>query len=404
MRLNDITGHHDGRLTVEERAGRDGTGLSLKSGNTKSKGARMNNVRIDPEFRSLIPPLQPDELRFLEESLLEDGCRDALVAWAGENILLDGHHRFAICRRHGIPFETTAVELPDRGAAADWIDRNQLARRNLTPADFRLLLGRRYNRAKKSHGGDRKSKGQNGTLIEGTANSAERIGSEHGVSERTVKRTGKLASAVETVKPNVPDIEDRYRSGDVSSCAIVDAAKDPATAAENLKRPHVAHNSGNNEWYTPAEYIEAARAVMGGIDTDPASCEQANRTVRAGTFYTAEQDGLAREWTGRVWLNPPYSQPLCDRFCKAVADRYDAGRIEQAVVLVNNATDTAYFQRMLDSASAVCFPKGRIKFPDPDGKPGSPLQGQAVLYLGPNVSAFTDQFHRFGGVCHVATK
>jgi hypothetical protein len=51
-------------------------------------------------------------------------------------------------------------------------------------------------------------------------------------------------------------------------------------------RPHVSQNSGENEWYTPANYIEASRMVMGSIDLDPASSETANRTVCATAYYT----------------------------------------------------------------------------------------------------------------------
>ena len=71
----------------------------------------------------------------------------------------------------------------------------------------------------------------------------------------------------------------------------------PLPAPEQTK-PHVAQNSGNNEWYTPSEYIEAARATMRTIDTDPASCEIANETVQATTYYTAEQNGLTQKWRG----------------------------------------------------------------------------------------------------------
>lgn len=71
------------------------------------------------------------------------------------------------------------------------------------------------------------------------------------------------------------------------------------------KKPHVAFNSGNNEWYTPKEIIDAAREVMGEIDLDPASSELANKTVRAEKFYTINSDGLTKEWHGRIWLNPP---------------------------------------------------------------------------------------------------
>ena len=74
--------------------------------------------------------------------------------------------------------------------------------------------------------------------------------------------------------------------------------------------PHVARASGENEWYTPPEYIEAARKVMGGIDCDPASSEIANRIVKADVIYTKETDGLRPSaiWGKRVWSFPVATQ------------------------------------------------------------------------------------------------
>jgi len=161
------------------------------------------------------------------------------------------------------------------------------------------------------------------------------------------------------------------------------------------KKAHVAQNSGNNEWYTPAPFIEAARRVFGGFDLDPASSEIANRTVKAEQIFTAENDGLKQDWPiGRIWMNPPYAQPLMGQFASKFASEIRRG--SSGIVLVNNATETAWFQEMAAECSAICFPKSRIRFLDPEGNPGAPLQGQAIIYCGPDAGEFEREFCAFG--------
>lgn len=168
-------------------------------------------------------------------------------------------------------------------------------------------------------------------------------------------------------------------------------------AAGDKETAHVGHNSGENEWYTPEPFLFAARAAMGSIDCDPASSEIANRTVKAGVFFTKEQDGLAQKWKGNVWLNPPYAQPLISQFSEAVCRKFKDREIKQAIILVNNATETEWFGRMAEVCSAIQFPSSRIKFIDRDGDAtGAPLQGQALIYFGARVQKFVNEFDQFG--------
>lgn len=159
-------------------------------------------------------------------------------------------------------------------------------------------------------------------------------------------------------------------------------------------KPYRSNRTGFHEWYTPPEIIEAARAVMGSIDLDPASCELADAIVKAGKYYTIEDDGPTMPWYGNVFLNPPYATKIIVRFIDALIEkRHD---YKQAIVLVNNATETKWFRQLVSLSSAIVFPTGRVKFYMPDQSTGSPLQGQAITYIGDNTNKFLKTFQRFG--------
>ena len=143
---------------------------------------------------------------------------------------------------------------------------------------------------------------------------------------------------------------------------------------------------------------------MGAIDLDPASSEAANTLVMAKRFYTAEDDGLSKNWRGRVWMNPPYSSGLIEKFTAKIILHVVAGEVDQAVVLVNNATDTGWFQDLATHASALCLVRGRVRFLSPDGEKGAPLQGQAVLYLGTSRERFVSAFGSYGLIWNLITE
>lgn len=155
----------------------------------------MTDIIIDPDFRKYIPALSGEELAQLEANIVEDGCRDPLTLWG--RVIIDGHNRFDICTRLGIPFQTVQKQFPTREAALDWMDCHQLGRRNLTPDARKLLLGRRYNRLKADPTANLAQNAPKGQNVPSGGSTAERLAAEHGVNEKTVKRAGQFAQEVE---------------------------------------------------------------------------------------------------------------------------------------------------------------------------------------------------------------
>lgn len=233
--------------------------------------------------------------------------------------------------------------------------------------------------AMENHGGDRKSKSQPATLKL----------DDLGINKTQSSRWQQEATVPE--EKFTEFLEDCRDNGkEVTQAGLLNLARGN----------HVARNSGENEWYTPPVYIEAAREVMGSIDLDPASCDTAQEIVKAKIFYCAEDDGTRKPWGGNVWLNPPYSKDWIGEFVEKLYVEYVKDkRVKQAIVLVNNATETAWFQRLLVMASAVCFICGRIKFLDKSGtEANTPLQGQIALYIGNDPESFMRGFSEFGAV------
>lgn len=172
-----------------------------------------------------------------------------------------------------------------------------------------------------------------------------------------------------------------------------------AAVVERLADHQLINASKSNEWYTPAQYPDAAREVMGAIDLDPASTVHANRTIRATRFYTIEDDGLAQPWAGRLWVNPPYGKEHGEsnaaRWSSRLVAEYDAGRVTEAVLLVNAAMGNRWWAPL--KRFPICFPE-RIHFESPEGEKDQPTNSNALIYLGPQVLRFADIFGRFGEV------
>ncbi len=180
------------------------------------------------------------------------------------------------------------------------------------------------------------------------------------------------------------------------------ASMAPATMPAKAKRTKRHYDPGaTSDWYTPGEYIEAARATMGAIDLDPASCALANMTVRAAAYFDRAADGLRQQWHGRVWLNPPYSDYMgqAAEWAARLLAEHQSGRVQQGVLLVNLSTSYQKAMQEVARAGLVCMVNRRIRFLSAAGsEERRPTQANVIFYLGERRQAFAEHFGRYGVV------
>ena len=198
----------------------------------------LQHLTIDPEFAGKIPPLREEELKQLEENILADGVViNPLIVWDG--VIVDGHNRYRILQKHPeIQFTTYEKEFPDRYAAIAWICKNQLGRRNLTPQQFKYLVGQRYEAEKQSKGiefqgnqytsQDRSGLGQNDP-DQKSHGTRSRIAKETQTSDSYVRRAAHFAKGVDAAEETEPGIKQEILSGSIKPTekAVAAIAKAP---------------------------------------------------------------------------------------------------------------------------------------------------------------------------------
>jgi len=177
---------------------------------------KHGEVIIDEEFQRLLPPLAEKVFADLEESILRYGVRDPLVLWDG--ILIDGYNRYEICQRYDLPFNTVDLEFPSRDNVIVWIIKNQMERRNLTPAEVRRYRGMHYNAEKRMIGNltGRNQHSEELPQNEGipkTQSTASKLAEHYNVSRSTIERDAQIANAIAAIGELSPDTKADILSG-----------------------------------------------------------------------------------------------------------------------------------------------------------------------------------------------
>ena len=183
--------------------------------------------------------------------------------------------------------------------------------------------------------------------------------------------------------------------GSVQACPYCTKAADEriadlTTAKQNRLAPLM--SSDSEEWYTPPEIVVRVLKIFGSIDLDPCSNTIGNPNIPAVHRFTQADDGLAKSWFGKVYMNPPYGREI-PGWIKKLDAEFRTGEIKEAIALVPARVDTDWFRVMRDYA--VCFVDGRLKF---SGHENSAPFPSAVIYLGRNIDDFYDAFSDMGDV------
>lgn len=146
--------------------------------------------------------------------------------------------------------------------------------------------------------------------------------------------------------------------------------------------------------------------MLGKIDLDPASCEEANRTVKATNYYTIHSNGLLHTWRGLVWLNPPFGTSAATNnagdsniklFTEKLVESYERGLVEQAILLARADPSAYWFAQLWNYP--ICFVSKNFYFDGPAGKGSIKHRfGTCFVYFGTNEEKFIEVFNQFGNV------
>jgi phage N-6-adenine-methyltransferase len=159
--------------------------------------------------------------------------------------------------------------------------------------------------------------------------------------------------------------------------------------------PYLETDNLTDQWYTPLSIIEKVTRFYGGtIDLDPASCFEANRTVKAKRIFTEQENGLTKKWFGKIFCNPPYSTPLIGQFCEKVVSEYEEDNFNEAIYLIKEGATNAWFRPLRRFLTG--YIDKRVKFVD--GTTGkvceSPRSGHCLVYFGDRKESFVAEMEK----------
>ena len=248
----------------------------------------IDNIKINETFRDLIPPLSNDEYHDLEESILSEGCREALTLW--NDTIVDGHNRFEICKKHNLEFKTINKEFKNIEAVISWICTNQLGRRNISEETRRYLIGKRYEAEKHPNAHNATGRNQYSVKnevkpniwvevddeicdknIESRRDTAKRLGNDYHISHATVDKYAAYTRAIDIIADACPELGKELLSGNVRMAHnyVIQLSKLPESEIQKcLKGIRVKQGSNSYASFTNSRNVANNQAITKDSDYD----------------------------------------------------------------------------------------------------------------------------------------
>ena len=379
-------------MTVEAPA------RAARAGRASPATLPVSSIRVGRRFRKDL-----GDLDSLKASIVHLGLLHPVVV-DEKSALIAGFRRIRACEALGWS-EVPVRVVPLDGDGVLFAQRDENTAREDFPPEDLVAIGRAIEereaeaaRQRQAAAGPAEGKGAkrtgSGKLPEAVrGRAADRAAAAGGVSRRTYEKAKAVVEAAEEdPKRFGPVAEEMNRTRNVHGAFEVLRGR---RTLESLK------SSTSVEWYTPPEYLDLVREVLGEIDLDPASSEVANRAVKAKRFFTAAADGLMHPWTGRVFCNPPYGGAQA-AFAARLLEEHGEDHVREAVLLLNaNAVETEWFRPLW--GHTLCFVYGRINFLSPSTTKTSSTHGSVFVYLGASWRRFAEVFSRVGAVVRKVT-
>lgn len=226
------------------------------------------SIIIDKEFESLIPPLSSEEFQQLEENCVKEGIRDALITWNG--VLIDGHNRFKIAAKHGLPWNEKKMEFADRDEAKRWIILNQFGRRNLSTYD-RSILALKLK-----------------PMIAEKAKEKQSTHSEQGYqkSDKATHTTKELAKVAGVSHDTIHKVEAIQNSGNQQLIDDVREGRESINSGYQRIHPKKTPAQSNKEFIEQAKQEHEAFQNNKTVSIHEVQIDKANRQIIASNLYS----------------------------------------------------------------------------------------------------------------------